>query len=188
MSFFPFHSSTSTPDCEMFLNQTNGTRHRKKHESTRKRSRYTHSDGRGKRLWKHITKMQKCFYSAVGVQASCLGPGRPLFVSQILKEQDAFCAPQKNLPTDRGLWRPPTERGTALWSQLKTLLYGGKWKREKKVMESRGSLGHCCWFTVVSLRAFFDVLKCRLVCCAFFQRRLRWSLNTVTLQITAAPY
>lgn len=39
--------------------------------------------------------MQKCFYSAVGVQASCRGPGRPLFVSQILKEQDAFCAAQK---------------------------------------------------------------------------------------------
>lgn len=92
----------------MFLNQTNRTRHRKKkHESTRKRSRYTHSDGRGKRLWKHITKMQKCFYSAVGVQASCLGPGRPLFVSQILKEQDAFCAPQKKTCRQTGGFEGP---------------------------------------------------------------------------------
>lgn len=46
----------------------------------------------------HITKMHKSVYYPVRVQASCLGPGWALFVSQILKEQEAFSVPK---PADR---------------------------------------------------------------------------------------
>lgn len=47
---------------------------------------------------KYFTKMQKSAYSPVGLQASCLGPVWVLFVSQILKEQEAFSVPK---PADR---------------------------------------------------------------------------------------
>lgn len=47
---------------------------------------------------KHTTEMQKSARYPVRVQASCLGPGWVLFVSQILKEQAAFSVPK---PADR---------------------------------------------------------------------------------------
>lgn len=42
--------------------------------------------------------MLESVYYPVRVQASCLGPGWALFVSQILKEQEAFSVPK---PADR---------------------------------------------------------------------------------------
>lgn len=47
---------------------------------------------------KHITEMQQPVYHPVSVQASFLGPGWAIVVSQILKEQEAFSVPK---PADR---------------------------------------------------------------------------------------
>lgn len=66
--------------------------------------------------------MQKSVYYSVRVQASCLGPGWALFVSQILKEQEAFSVPkpadrQGALKAPNRAWRralKPTEN-SALW-------------------------------------------------------------------------
>lgn len=52
-----------------------------------------------------------------------------LWAKSLKNKKPSLCL---NLPTDRGLWRPPTELGTELWSRLKTLLYGTKWKQRKK--------------------------------------------------------
>lgn len=78
--------------------------------------------------------------------------GRYLWAKSLKNKKLSLCL---NLPTDRGLWRPPTELGTELWSQLKTLLYGTKWKRGRgESYKKQRNIEHCCyffllWFTAV---------------------------------------
>lgn len=85
--------------------------------------------------WKHITKMHQSVYYPVRVQASCLGPGRVLFVSQILQEQGAF---SETCRQTGGLKAPdwvrhtalkPTEN-SALRDQMKASTTGKFWKAE----------------------------------------------------------
>lgn len=72
---------------------------------------------------KHFTKMQRSVCHPVRVQASCLGPGRVLFVSQILKEQEAFSVPK---PADRqgALKAPNRARHRALKPTKNSALWG----------------------------------------------------------------
>lgn len=70
--------------------------------------------------------------------------GRYLWAKSLKNKKLSLCL---NLPTDRGLWRPPTELGTELWSQLKTLLYGTKWKRGRgESYKKQRNIEHCCYF------------------------------------------
>lgn len=71
----------------------------------------------------HISKRQESVYYPVRVQASCLGPGWVLFVSQILQEQEAFSEPK---PADRqgALKAPNRARHRALKPAENSALWG----------------------------------------------------------------
>lgn len=113
--------------------------------------------------WKHITEMHEsvCYPVRVQARVALALAGRYLPAKSFKNKELSLC---RDLPTDRGLWRPPTESGTELWSQAKTPNAG---KQEGKEVGGEGGEEDipalslpilCFWF----LNLFFFVVWGRL--------------------------